>query len=214
MLVGHAVFVGHVIGRHVVDTKEPNGLAVNADLILALENRGEFSFCFRLQAVYGHSVSQPVYKNTVFVETDRYITVSRDKWNAETEIVSLIGFLFNRKVRKRGAHIYSGTREANSIGGQISILIGKAQSTQLTFCGVIPVNEFVGATFYQHDRAQHGVKGLRNHICAALFVELGIVDSKPGNGGIVSQVRHTEPLLNGEIAGRSVEHQIGKETAV
>ena len=36
MLICHAVFVGHIVGGHIVNTEEPDRLAVNADFVLTL----------------------------------------------------------------------------------------------------------------------------------------------------------------------------------
>ena len=93
MFVGHAILVGHVIGRHIVDAKEADGFAVNADFILAFEDGGKLPFRFWFQPVYRHLVRQFINKHAVFIERYGYIAVLCVNGETETEVISLVCFL-------------------------------------------------------------------------------------------------------------------------
>ena len=214
MLVGHAVFIGHVAAGHVVYTKETDRLAVDADLVLPLHDGGEFSLSFRLQIVNGHSVIQLVYQNTIFVQADRDIAVGGIKGNCKTEVIGFVCFFYRYKVCKGSSNILARRSESDGIRCQIAAFVCKAQGTEAACGSVIPVNEFIGTAFYKHDRTKHGCKGLGYHFCAAILVKLRIIKGEAGNGRIVSQIRHTEALHNREVTGGAVEKNIGQETAV
>ena len=214
MFVGHSVLVGHVVGGHVVDTEETDRLSVDADFVLPFENGGKLPFGLRLQPVNGYFVRQSIYKNAVFVEGNGNITVFCIKRNAEAKIVSLIRFFFDGEIRQGRGDIQTGSGKPDRIGGQIAILTAEAQRAQLAVGGIVSVNEFVGAAFYQHHRTEHGGQRLSDHIGAAVFIELRVVDGKAGNGGIVTQIGHSEPLHDREISCGTVENQICQETAV
>ena len=206
MLVSHSVLVGHVVGGHVVDTEEADRLSVDADFVLSFENGGKLPFGLRLQPVYADFMGQTVNQSAVFIEGNRNITVFGIKRNAETKIVGLISFFFDGEIRQGCGDVQTGGGEPDRIGGQVAILTAEAQRAQLAVCCIVPVNEFVGAAFHQHHWAEHGAQCLSDHIGAAVFIELRIVDGKAGNGGIVAQIGHSKPLLLGEISCGAVKN--------